>query len=218
MDDLGDPTAAVSKMQAVARAHQARQQFKKNKRAAVVVQSHYRGWRSRDTGVIRRLSRGISVIPSTRGAARRRSTLKLDRAQTRQVSLQAENIALANFKTARRSMTTHRLLGDRNGGTSLFQGSYIATKKQDQRRKKLLADARKLSPIDMALRFDLTAQTVLPKVCMHPVTWVVIVMFSATAVCTRLGIMTFSDLDRDTFDGSGVLVIFMIVFYVRNRD
>jgi len=92
--------------------------------------------------------------------------------------------------------------------------SYEETAAVDMRRKRLLYDARLYSPIDMVLRVDKLTQTVLLPLLRHPVTWIVSLVYSASAIGARYGGLQYGDLERDTFDGTNSMVTFMVVFYV----
>jgi hypothetical protein len=83
----------------------------------------------------------------------------------------------------------------------------------DLRRKMLLALARALSPMMTAMRMELLPKTVLPRLMRRRLMYIVFVTWAITATCARLEI-TESDIEENMFDGAGVMVTFMIVFYV----
>ena len=68
------------------------------------------------------------------------------------------------------------------------------------------------------LRFDKLGQTVLLPILFHPVPWLILITYGTTAALTRHGTLVFDQDDledgRNAFDGSGILITFMIVFYV----
>ena len=125
-----------------------------------------------------------------------------------------DGLAQAGFKKARQGQQVVRLHGS---GAKARAHSYAETKAADQRRKRLLFDARRISPIDTVLRVDKIGQTVLHHLFCHTVTWIVLLAHRSTAVLCRYGYLggktVFSDA-AESFEGSDILITFMIVFYV----
>ena len=200
--------ASITKIQALLRARRAREQFVTQKGAAVRVQSSVRGWRTRGSVV------SLAFGTQSRSKGRKKSAfgssisnMMLSAAGANDV---AESLANAKMMKARQRARPARLYDAHHGRALTFTGTRLL----DKRRKALLGDARKLSPIDMVLRFDKFGQTVLSKLLWHPVAWLLIGTYTASAVCSRLGYLKYADLDNETFEGSGVLITFMIVFYV----
>ena len=95
---------------------------------------------------------------------------------------------------------------------------YGAVKKADERRVKLLADARLLSPVNTVLRADKLGQTVIATIVLEPVTWFVFACYFTTAALTRYEVISFSDREDEAFEGAGMLITFMIVFCERRAQ
>lgn len=140
------------------------------------------------------------------------SSLNLD---TPDLEAVTQSLANAKFTNARKGPNTERLHAQHKGKPRRGQTmSYPETKSADKKRKGLLRDARRLSPIDTVLRVDKLRNSALFQLFRHPVVWLILLVYTGTATATRYGYMTFHDLDREAFEGSSTLITFMIVFYV----
>lgn len=93
--------------------------------------------------------------------------------------------------------------------------SHAVLRTDDKVRLELLALSRETSPVATVLRFDMLKRTVLPKLLTQPTQWAVLLVYAATAICARLGfhIGEVSE-SASSFANAGVMVTFMIIFYV----
>lgn len=201
-------STAATKLQSVARAQAARTDFVRNKTAAITIEKTVRGWNTR--GQKKKGSLHFLHKP----VAGQRAGTSTGISKLRNLAL-SQSVAHAMFNKARQANKVERLHGDTRGS---YAESYHATREADKRRKALLKDARRLSPIDTVLRLNKLGQTVLGRLLTHSVTWIVIATYAATATCSHYGYLPFTEeelTDRDSFEGSGTLITFMIVFYVR---
>ena len=90
---------------------------------------------------------------------------------------------------------------------------YRETQARDQVRRALLNDARTHGSIDTVLRLDKLHQTVIARLPLHPVTYLVLGTYAASAALTYAGKLSPIQ-TPDYYDDFGMLVTFMIVFYV----
>ena len=226
---------AVVKIQNAFRTVRAVNELRAVKQAAVAIQSTYRGAQGRaKLGLLGRMAAqrgrararkasfsGPPTPDSSRPAKLGDSSMLMQRrGRTQRLSRETasgselvltEHIARAKFGAARKAQQTESLHTKPRKASSKTPLDYAGTKAADSRRKALLFDARRLSPIDTVFRLDKIGQTALVPLFQHPGTWLVIMCYIATAVLTRRGTLHFVDVDRDTFEGGTTLVIFMIV-------
>lgn len=140
-----------------------------------------------------------SITPSKLSSAVRRNS-----EQFRKLRAMATKNAAVSIVDAR---DTDRVFGYK------VPRNYRETQQLDSLRKSLLNDARRLGSIDTVFRLDKLSQTVLMRLPLHPITYVVLSMHAASAALTRYEYLQPIE-SSDIFDGAGVLVTFMIVFYV----
>ena len=103
--------------------------------------------------------------------------------------------------------------GGRAAAANAKQTTFDDVQKADAARKRLLALARDVSPMDSILRLAALPRTVLPRILSHSLTWCVILCYAGSTIAVRIG-TEFGDLDLTAFDGSTTLITFMIIFYV----
>ena len=210
----GQPSDAATKLQAAMRARIARECFLKQKTSAVTMQKSYRGFSIRKRRTQGKFSSASWTMESIMGGAAPASAWNTRPVTQRTKSVLSTGLAQAGFKKARQGQQVVRLHGS---GAKARAHSYAETKAADQRRKRLLFDARRISPIDTVLRVDKIGQTVLHHLFCHTVTWIVLLAYGSTAVLCRYGYYggktVFSDA-AESFEGSDILITFMIVFYV----
>jgi len=150
------------------------------------------------------------------GGGGRMATRMLARSSMKNLLGGGKTTSLANLdlSSMRRAVQTMNMYEKDQKVQKDVPESYEETAAVDMRRKRLLYDARLYSPIDMVLRVDKLTQTVLLPLLRHPVTWIVSLVYSASAIGARYGGLQYGDLERDTFDGTNSMVTFMVVFYV----
>ena len=99
--------------------------------------------------------------------------------------------------------------------TKRIPSTYKDTMMVADTRDALLEDARRYSPISLVLALNKLHQTVLPRLACFPIVWILMAVYASVATCTHTGIApkTFVANMAD-FEGAGILVTFMVVFYV----
>ena len=84
----------------------------------------------------------------------------------------------------------------------------------DDKRKRVLALSRQLSPIDSVAWISLLRHTALPRIHQRYATWAVYAGFILFASISRSGMWAVHDFDPDIVEGGTTVVTFMITFYV----
>lgn len=216
------PDQGLAKIQATVRARVAREKFLASKESAVRIQSGVRGLNTRrflTTVMTARKAKSASLsifaAQPVKKSAFAMSSLDLE------VNLDnvTQSLAQAKLANARKGPNTERLHGA--AGTRVGRAqhtTYAATRDVDRKRKRLLLDARRISPMDTVLRVDKYGQTILIALLKHPVTWIVIATYAGTAALCRNGYIHVDDLSlvSDAFESGGIasFITFMVVFYV----
>jgi len=100
--------------------------------------------------------------------------------------------------------------------TNINEMSFDEITRMDRRRKELLSLARSTSAIDTLGQLRTLPRTVLPRLFRRPILWAIILLFVASAVLARCGLITDSMLDEagGMDHGGDTTVTFMVVFYV----
>lgn len=85
-------------------------------------------------------------------------------------------------------------------------------RRHDKERKVLLGLSRNVSPIDTVIRLGMLPRTVIPRIIVHPTTWIVLGCFAISAIVTRCGVSFGSEIPE--FDGGSTIMTFMVIFYM----
>ena len=96
---------------------------------------------------------------------------------------------------------------------STYRATFQDTIELDQHRKTLLRYARLASLPTLLFRIDKLPHTVIPRILRSPLVYVVVSAYIAAAALARTGSWSF-DYDANALSGAGLLISFMIVFYV----
>lgn len=96
---------------------------------------------------------------------------------------------------------------------STYRATFQDTIELDQHRKTLLRYARLASLPTLFFRIDKLPHTVIPRILRSPLVYVVVSAYIAAAALARTGSWSF-DYDANALSGAGLLISFMIVFYV----
>ena len=87
-------------------------------------------------------------------------------------------------------------------------------------RERLLADARRYSPISLVLNLQKLPQTIFSRLIFFPIVWILMLTYAAVAVLTRMGYIDIAAYVGDSEEGldhmgsASVLVTFVVVFFV----
>ena len=100
-----------------------------------------------------------------------------------------------------------------NDWDSTIRATFADTQALDLHRQRLLRYARISSLPMLPFRIDTLHYTVLPRLLKSPLAWLVLVFYTVSAALARTGVWEVS-YDPNALSGSGMLVSFMIVFYV----
>ena len=98
--------------------------------------------------------------------------------------------------------------------------AYKDTMKVAHMRERLLADARRYSPISLVLNLQKLPQTIFSRLIFFPIVWILMLTYAAVAVLTRMGYIDIAAYVGDSEEGldhmgsASVLVTFVVVFFV----
>ena len=96
--------------------------------------------------------------------------------------------------------------------------AYKDTMKVAHMRERLLADARRYSPISLVLNLQKLPQTIFSRLIFFPIVWILMLTYAAVAVLTRMGYIDIAAYVGDSEEGldhmgsASVLVTFVVVF------
>ena len=96
---------------------------------------------------------------------------------------------------------------------STYRATFQDTIELDQHRRLLLRYARLASLPTLFFRIDKLPHTVVPRILRSPLVYVVVFAYIAAAALARTGSWTY-EYDGHALSGAGLLISFMIVFYV----
>ena len=94
-----------------------------------------------------------------------------------------------------------------------YRATFQDTIELDQHRRLLLRYARLASLPTLFFRIDKLPHTVVPRILRSPLVYVVVFAYIAAAALARTGSWTYAH-DGHALSGAGLLISFMIVFYV----
>ena len=149
----------------------------------------------------------LFAIPRKRGGGR----LIRHRALSRQTGQRASKVATEMREgDARPSVLRPKEMLDWD---STYRATFEETIDLDKHRKKLLRYARLASLPTLFFRIDKLPHTVIPRILRSPLVYVVVFAYIAAAALARTGSWSF-EYDANALSGAGLLISFMIVFYV----
>ena len=111
---------------------------------------------------------------------------------------------------ARPSVIRPKEMMDRD---ATYRATFQDTIELDQHRRLLLRYARLASLPTLFFRIDKLPHTVVPRILRSPLVYVVVFAYIAAAALARTGSWTYAH-DGHALSGAGLLISFMIVFYV----
>ena len=111
---------------------------------------------------------------------------------------------------ARPSVIRPKEMMDRD---ATYRATFQDTIELDQHRRLLLRYARLASLPTLFFRIDKLPHTVVPRILRSPLVYVVVFAYIAAAALARTGSWTYEH-DVHALSGAGLLISFMIVFYV----